>query len=821
MADSTSEILLKITTDVASLKELVSGMKGVGKAFEDTKNTIKTGFLLELGKKIATFALQVPAQLLQVTKAAIDMGGQLDDVSKQLNINAESFQVLSNAANEAGVEQGKFTRGLTEMTKSIGEAATNTGDTAALFEQLGLSARSLSGLELENQFTAIATAISGAEDKQKAFQATAQIFGSQTGPKMRDLLARLGKDGFGQLSDEIRATWGIMSESTVEAMDRVADTFNQLKNRLIVTVAEMLPKLQPLMDGFEKLAGWAIKIVEAFAAVGTGIGKLAGGLVYGFDAVDDADSADKRTAKADAARRAAARKSVRGDIGPEAAEIAELATAERALSNVQAARAQINAKLTENTNLQAKITASSFLTEKEKQAQILPLLQQAFELRAQSAEAARIQYEELVKIDKLQSAGFKTGADNSASAVLQRAVINPTQGQTLSPAQLAAMKEQNERFAAINAAKSEASGENAAGAGIGDSIRKSSFGGELQAQMTALKNGFVTIAQSITEVMSSAIGGISTSIEGLIKRTMTWGEAFANVGLTIGDSIVKRFAQVAAQAIANFAFMSAQWIATQFTMTAATAAGSGARQAITYSETGAVILGATAGTVAHTTGEAVKTGATLGGSVKRGVIRVAETVWHGIQVAWQTATHIAGEIAKTAASVVQSGIRIGVIIAEALASVFKAGVAALDKFPIPFVGPFLGIAAMAAIVGLGLGMVGKISKGFADGGYTGSGGKYEVAGPVHKGEVVFSQNDLARHGGVAAVERMRVQGGVTSGGAGLSARGGGVRSGPVESAPAPFNVAFHNTKMDALAALQTQEGRRVMIDFIRQNKSEI
>ena len=35
---------------------------------------------------------------------------------------------------------------------------------------------------------------------------------------------------------------------------------------------------------------------------------------------------------------------------------------------------------------------------------------------------------------------------------------------------------------------------------------------------------------------------------------------------------------------------------------------------------------------------------------------------------------------------------------------------------------------------------------FADGGYTGNGGKYEPAGIVHKGEYVFSQEDVNRIG---------------------------------------------------------------------------
>ncbi|MHB0763184.1 tape measure protein [Stutzerimonas sp. NM35] len=47
---------------------------------------------------------------------------------------------------------------------------------------------------------------------------------------------------------------------------------------------------------------------------------------------------------------------------------------------------------------------------------------------------------------------------------------------------------------------------------------------------------------------------------------------------------------------------------------------------------------------------------------------------------------------------------------------------------------------------------------FASGGYTGPGGKWEPAGIVHKGEVVWSQADVARWGGAGLVDSMRQSG---------------------------------------------------------------
>lgn len=69
-------------------------------------------------------------------------------------------------------------------------------------------------------------------------------------------------------------------------------------------------------------------------------------------------------------------------------------------------------------------------------------------------------------------------------------------------------------------------------------------------------------------------------------------------------------------------------------------------------------------------------------------------------------------------------------------------------------------AVRSVLNAFGLGsLAGKIPdwnfSGFAGGGYTGRGGKYEPAGIVHRGEVVFSQEDVAAHGGVAATEALR------------------------------------------------------------------
>lgn len=72
--------------------------------------------------------------------------------------------------------------------------------------------------------------------------------------------------------------------------------------------------------------------------------------------------------------------------------------------------------------------------------------------------------------------------------------------------------------------------------------------------------------------------------------------------------------------------------------------------------------------------------------------------------------------------------------------------------------PGIGTVAGAVAGGLAYGVKKLISgfKGlFAEGGYTGPGGKYQPAGVVHAGEVVWSQRDVAAVGGPAVANAMR------------------------------------------------------------------
>ena len=105
-------------------------------------------------------------------------------------------------------------------------------------------------------------------------------------------------------------------------------------------------------------------------------------------------------------------------------------------------------------------------------------------------------------------------------------------------------------------------------------------------------------------------------------------------------------------------------------------------------------------------------------------------------------------------------------VGEALINTYLASIKAYESMSgIPVVGTVLAPIAAAAAVVAGMRTVAQIEGvGFASGGYTGAGSRYEPAGIVHRGEFVFEKPIVDRYGGELAALRTSLQKGYAVGG---------------------------------------------------------
>jgi lambda family phage tail tape measure protein len=165
----------------------------------------------------------------------------------------------------------------------------------------------------------------------------------------------------------------------------------------------------------------------------------------------------------------------------------------------------------------------------------------------------------------------------------------------------------------------------------------------------------------------------------------------------------------------------------------------------------------------------------------------------------------------------------GQMAANASATSLQAGLAAFaSTAAIPIVGPILAPGAMATALSITGPLAGAVAAaatagiGFSNGGYTGAGGVNDPAGTVHKGEIVWSQADIRKFGGVASVEALRngnISAGRSASGGSGSAASNGV---PAQQSPAPIINIYEDKNRAGQVSTRQQDGQWV-IDVVAAN----
>jgi len=161
---------------------------------------------------------------------------------------------------------------------------------------------------------------------------------------------------------------------------------------------------------------------------------------------------------------------------------------------------------------------------------------------------------------------------------------------------------------------------------------------------------------------------------------------------------------------------------------------------------------------------------------------------------------------------------------------------------IPYVGPYLAPVMAGAAIALQLAQaatIGSVSfspAGYADGGFTGYGGKYEPAGIVHRGEGVLTQEEIAALGGPAGFFALRqsIKNGFADGGLALDApkvlnmqspKMSGYMQQAQQSSQANVNLNPHFVIVDERQSLSdylfSPDGTKAFVKFFKRNRAAL
>ncbi len=219
--------------------------------------------------------------------------------------------------------------------------------------------------------------------------------------------------------------------------------------------------------------------------------------------------------------------------------------------------------------------------------------------------------------------------------------------------------------------------------------------------------------------------------------------------------------------------------------------------------------------------------------------RLAMQLSYGSQYGADFAGMMMGLVdSSSSAYAILGGIQKGAALFSAAMNSYTAISAAWASAPFPYNLPAVGMATMET--GLLQAAVSALSPtGFADGGYTGDGGKYTIGGIVHKGEGVLTQEEIAALGGPAGFYALRqsIKNGFSEGGLVLNpprvlnpsknseikkamdqAQSNNSQSQPIENS---LRVIMVKDEDEAKDWLYSAEGEKAFLYHMKRNRSKV
>jgi DNA-binding Xre family transcriptional regulator len=218
-------ILLKADT-----KGLQAGLKAGASSIKSFAGSAIGGFAgvaTAIGTYVAAIGSSaVVSTLKDMTMAAIDNAGKLDDLAQNLGISVQALQSLTYAAKLSGVELSGLEGLLKKLAVNLAEAGTGKGKQFEALQQLGLDAQTLINMPLDEAMKKIASELAKIENTSLRAGLGMDLFGKA----MIDANAFIGRGtaGIEELEKHYASLGAQLTDEQVSKLTAAGDALDDL-----------------------------------------------------------------------------------------------------------------------------------------------------------------------------------------------------------------------------------------------------------------------------------------------------------------------------------------------------------------------------------------------------------------------------------------------------------------------------------------------------------------------------------------------------------------------------------------------------------------
>jgi hypothetical protein len=283
MASIIGDLAVRIGADTSGLKQgLGEASRGVDSLGAKARAGVST--FAAYGVAAAAAGAAVAAAFVVKGLAAVDAQAKL---AKRLDTTSESMAVLKRAGALAGVGMDKIGQASGDLTRRLSQASLAGGPVADALDSIGLSARALQAIPLDQRIIQINTALEANADASTRAALAGQLFGEEGSLMMTQLkpevIAQAAREveAFGLNLSEVDAA---RVEQANDAMSKIGMIVDGVAQQLAVSLAPALTAVVRLFTDASEEAG----------GVGTTVAKSAGLGVKAFGFLLDVVDSLKR-----------------------------------------------------------------------------------------------------------------------------------------------------------------------------------------------------------------------------------------------------------------------------------------------------------------------------------------------------------------------------------------------------------------------------------------------------------------------------------------------------------------------------------------------
>jgi len=259
MAKDLAKINLKLTAENEVLiKKLEQSQKKIGKFTKKSGSKLKKlgGLFKSLGKGITIGTGAAGIALAALTVKTMQTTDALGKTSDKLGVMPAKLQAMQRAAQLTGVSIDTTNMALQRMVRRVQEASLGTGEAKGAIAQLGLEAKELAELPVDEQFKRIADAMGDVSESGEKVRLAMKLFDSE-GVALVNTLA-LGSAGLEKIEADMDAFGLSLTRLEISRVEQANDAFllarENVKSFAQSFVVELAPAVKLISDKFSDYA---------------------------------------------------------------------------------------------------------------------------------------------------------------------------------------------------------------------------------------------------------------------------------------------------------------------------------------------------------------------------------------------------------------------------------------------------------------------------------------------------------------------------------------------------------------------------------------